>query len=535
MTTVTIDMDYPGGTPRRHREVLVALVHGGAGGAAGGRVIGDTQSVRLDDAGHATIDLGPNEAITPAGTFYRISIPGSSPSLVRHITAPAPTFIEGDDGPVEVPRSWADPLIQVETPVPPGFVPLVGPPGVVDATGIATYDAPTQTVDVPMPTASDVGAAPVGAMAGVRVPARGLSGWRTTPDPLRHLVVLGDSIVDGSIGTGGGSDLVTAVRRVLARETAETIHPGLQPIWRTTAAAPWIGAWSLSGGAAAVDGFLDAVTGRPISTVGPYGPALIGAPNMVQLTTETSLATWTRPAAMAVERVVLCYIDSTTSSGDLPGGSYSVDGGSSWSALPMGYPDQPEIRRHPVDVTDPADVRIRSKTAGGAAGYVFGALGLEAYGPSPDAGVAIHNVGRGSHGWLNITSAGDPRPSWASWIDLIAPHLTIGTYSNDVAGDQAAAEAAVTEITSHLAAVGDLILVEPTAQVGRETAWVEWRREMLHDLAATLDVAHIDIPARWGTAAEAQAAGLLSADGLHPLPAGGRDMAAIIHRLLRAA
>lgn len=142
MTTVNIDLTYPGGAPRGRQKVLVALVHGGGGGSNGETVIGDTDRVDLDADGHASIDLVPNEQITPAGTFYRCTVPGSSPSIVRNIVVPVSA----------TPVSWADPAIQVESPVPPAFTQTVIEqpfPGSIDG-GVAssTYTiAPTEGID----------------------------------------------------------------------------------------------------------------------------------------------------------------------------------------------------------------------------------------------------------------------------------------------------------------------------------------------------------------------------------------------------
>lgn len=122
MTTIDIDLTYPGGQPRGYQTALVSLIHGGSGGSDGTKVIGDTQRIPLDPDGHTSIDLVPNADITPAGTFYRLSIPGAQPSVVRHIEVP--------DSPTPV--SWADPAIQVESPVPPDFV------NVVEATAAET-------------------------------------------------------------------------------------------------------------------------------------------------------------------------------------------------------------------------------------------------------------------------------------------------------------------------------------------------------------------------------------------------------------
>ena len=127
MTTVTFEVDFPGG-PRRQGFVDVVLVDGGAGGSAGGRVIGDRQQVRLDADGEGSLELVPNEDITPSGTFYRCTVRGASPSVIRNIEVPEAGAPVGEP-PASPPVSWADPSIQVLSPVPPAFEQNVGPQG----------------------------------------------------------------------------------------------------------------------------------------------------------------------------------------------------------------------------------------------------------------------------------------------------------------------------------------------------------------------------------------------------------------------
>jgi hypothetical protein len=78
----------------------------------------------------------------------------------------------------------------------------VGPPGVVAATGIATYDDLTQTIDVPMPTAADVGAATAaqGATADTAVQPGDLASVATTGDY---------NDLTGKPTGGGSSDAIT--------------------------------------------------------------------------------------------------------------------------------------------------------------------------------------------------------------------------------------------------------------------------------------------------------------------------------------
>lgn len=122
-TTITIPAKYPGGTSMANRTVQVRLMHGGAGGSDGDAVIGDTWSVVVDSTtGEGSIDLTPNEELTPAGTFYRFSVLGASGSVVRHIEVPVSA----------TPISWADPAIEVLSPVPPGLVDVSALNGLID-------------------------------------------------------------------------------------------------------------------------------------------------------------------------------------------------------------------------------------------------------------------------------------------------------------------------------------------------------------------------------------------------------------------
>lgn len=114
-TTVEIDVAYPDGAPRGRQDVLIALVHGGAGGSTGSEVIGDTRRVRLDASGHASVELVANEHITPSGTYYRVSVDRAQPPVVRNIEVP-------DVGGVV---SWSDPAVQILAPTPPDHVNVV--------------------------------------------------------------------------------------------------------------------------------------------------------------------------------------------------------------------------------------------------------------------------------------------------------------------------------------------------------------------------------------------------------------------------
>ena len=146
---VVIHALYPGGAPMARQPVTVTAMTGPAGAAlADLSVVGGTRGVALSASGTATVAL---DQTTVAGDpiVWRITVG----RLVRHLDLAD----LADDATVQ----WGDPAVLVlEGPAPSDWVPVQGDPGVVAATGLATYDAETQTIDVPMPTASDVGAVP---------------------------------------------------------------------------------------------------------------------------------------------------------------------------------------------------------------------------------------------------------------------------------------------------------------------------------------------------------------------------------------
>ena len=83
--TVTISALRSDLTPYGHHDVIVTLVAGSAGGVAGSAVVVESTTVRLDANGAGSIVLETNDVITPAGTFYRFTVAGSSPTITRSI------------------------------------------------------------------------------------------------------------------------------------------------------------------------------------------------------------------------------------------------------------------------------------------------------------------------------------------------------------------------------------------------------------------------------------------------------------------
>lgn len=160
MTKIDINVANPDGTPRAYAVVTMRLVDGGAGGSTGDAVVAGSQQIRCDDDGYAQVDLIPNDDITPAGSFYTFTVDGAFTSVRRHIEVPA----ANGSGESEVPFSWSDPAIQVDTPVPPEFVQATGPQGATGSTGATGATGPA--------------AASAGLLSAIPLPASVAAGYR---------------------------------------------------------------------------------------------------------------------------------------------------------------------------------------------------------------------------------------------------------------------------------------------------------------------------------------------------------------------
>ena len=110
--TLLIDATYPDSSPRSHGRVVVKLIAGTAGGVVAGSVVLDETTVQLDADGHGEVELATNDTgvESPSGSFYRVTVLGSSPTISRSIMLT-------DDLPAEV--AWTDETIQVAHPVAP--------------------------------------------------------------------------------------------------------------------------------------------------------------------------------------------------------------------------------------------------------------------------------------------------------------------------------------------------------------------------------------------------------------------------------
>ena len=140
--TVTFSILKADQSPDAFGWVDVRLVDAGGGGVIVDGAIAKRARVQLDANGEGQVDLVPNDEIAPDGTFYRVTVERSSPTVVRAIQLTSSTAS---------PVAWTDASIQVLSPVPPDWVPIEGggsaveAPLVVDATG---YPIVANAIDV---------------------------------------------------------------------------------------------------------------------------------------------------------------------------------------------------------------------------------------------------------------------------------------------------------------------------------------------------------------------------------------------------
>lgn len=186
--TLQILPHAPGLVPLANATASVTAMVARSGAPLGGGVVLEPvagQLVELDESGFGEIDL-EEQSISADPIVYRVRV-GEIDRYVD-LTLTAEPVVQ-----------WNDPAVWVETgPAPSDWVTVAGPPGptgpegpegptgpegpegpagpagvdgddgapgVVAATGIATYNAGTQTIDVPTQTAATVGAVPTTATA----------------------------------------------------------------------------------------------------------------------------------------------------------------------------------------------------------------------------------------------------------------------------------------------------------------------------------------------------------------------------------
>jgi lysophospholipase L1-like esterase len=364
---------------------------------------------------------------------------------------------------------------------------------------------------------------PLRSLAGIHTPVSGLYQHRQNTAPMRNIVFIGDSIIEGHVGNTKGP--VTSFREQLAvAEPALVQHGGFQAPWRTIERAPWIGAWTYSGTWTALS-----------SPLPPFSVAATGNRNTPNSFAAGAVATWTRPAALDVSEIDLYYIDAQVFG---LGFSYSIDGGASWVDVPPQNPAVATMIKLTIPgLANPATLRIRTLRGDGVTqGSVVGIVGIVVR--AGTTGVTIHNIGRGGAAFATpfLSLSGVPARDWQTLLTSIAPDLTVMLMSND--DDPELREtlfAVMGEVATKLVALGgDVVLIGQMDQNGRNQSYENAKNAQLQQLAIANGFGYINLAERWGTWDQAVAAGLMS-DNFHPTNKGGDQIAAALNTLLRVS
>lgn len=370
--------------------------------------------------------------------------------------------------------------------------------------------------------------------SGVTLPADGFSKFITSTRPHRHIVLAGDSIIQGDFPTPNGFGPI--VRDIIRnRLTGVTVNYGFQGPWRISANSGIDGGvWTYGGTWAQADSTLANVS--PVADVAD----IFGGISCPAGTGSTAIATWTKASGVVVNTVAFNYVDHTSIAG-AANPSYSLDGGSTWVDLPLTRPADATLKRVVVpSAGDPATIRVRGADNAGTSSTMV-LVGLEVY-EDYDAGVTVHNVGRASSdlgSWVGNLFF--PR-KWFHWFSFIEPEAVLWMESNStnttyddvwvplnfdllMDGNSTLGEPG-------FMSWGDLIVCAPPHQdtPTRAANWFAWR-QAYQSKAAEHGAAFFDWSVRLGSYEDADAAGYM-ADELHLTTAGATRVAIPAAQLL---
>ena len=255
--------------------------------------------------------------------------------------------------------------------------------------------------------------------------------------------------------------------------------------------------------------------------VGVFGPGVFGA-GIKRGNTSAKIATWTKPSWLpTVTNWKLYLVDGASAAAT----SYSIDGGSSWTAIGSGFSGSNSILSFTVaDSPITTTLKVRGANSAGTAVNTY-LLGLE---PTINPlGPTIHNVSSsGESSWaMYRTTAGD----WTAWWDLRQPDIAVWQFTNDSAaiwsksGYETRLNAWIDVIEAN---GGEVVIISFGEQDGRSVTDQADQRDSDASVAASRGWPYIDMCALWGGSfATADAQGFMN-DSLHPSVLGMQSIAA---------
>jgi hypothetical protein len=366
----------------------------------------------------------------------------------------------------------------------------------------------------------------------------GMHKWRTSDRDVKHIVCWGDSVTQGHGVDSKTVSYVDNLRRMIANEFNEEVQEGFQPIfWGQTAFGTQT-RYTLDSGWSGV--------GTGASNLAPGG-ALGSALRSTSTTLRT--ITWTRPDHVQCTKFYIHWVDDNTiTSGS--SWSYSVDGGTTWTAVTPSRPGTPTLVSTLVELDEPdwhpTDIRIRNANAAGTTwtnSAVF--LGLDIR--HSDYGWVVHNAGEAGASIAVATgifgsgnNAADRAGDWKPLFDVWEPELVILEFSNDCTAYNAGTfETAIDEIADYLSTYADLVAYgfpdQDRDNPSQEADLLLIRQHIIDKVLEYNGVA-ADFGERWTSLANAQTLAYMPATSLsvHPTETGDKDVASALGRLLRS-
>jgi len=382
-----------------------------------------------------------------------------------------------------------------------------------------------------LPTADVLGSL-TEALGGVVVQPRALERWLCSRSTVRHVVCIGDSITQGTVGHfdsmhGGGGSWVERLATAAGNQIGPALGIGYRGLWLDANAnsdTEWkrTGTWTATTAAQAFD-------------VCPFGSGYYSSEG-----TGATL-TWIRPNGVKVAGFDLYWFF-------MPGAGnwqYRVDGGA-WTnmAQPLGAAD---AKLHKFYVPKPVQSSVQIRAYNGAANCLapIGGIGIYASDPRTTSGLVAHNLGRDENFLSTFVraSSGDPM----AWLDGVVcgpgtpaarPDLVVAMFSNDTVFNNTVAWAVnLKRLITRVRPYADVLLLNPYEQSGRSAITQASYRAATRSVAANNGCALLDLYDAWAAAgavgyAGANAAGFL-VDAYHPSQLGHNDIAARAWRMLR--
>jgi hypothetical protein len=296
---------------------------------------------------------------------------------------------------------------------------------------------------------------------------------------VRHVLIMGDSIAQGTIG---GLDTASQrMRRLLSSLLGGELGLGFRGIYRDggvsyglNSSLEWVltGTWFTAGS-------------------GPF--SYVSYDLMPRITISLSsgtgnYATWTRPKAERVRQIDVVFFHLSTGVGN--GWSYSLDSGTTWVNNPMiadAAPAANMVKKARIVVRDMTSIRIRAADKDGTGETTY-LLGISAWNQVEDfgrtTGMMIHNLGVDGYTLAQSVRANavfDAVTNGTTTVTSAHAAFVSGDTGKVVRGTNIPAGSTMTYVSA------TAITIAPSAATGSATGGTLWVQGTTGDWAAWFD------------------------------------------------